>query len=219
MILALAATPLEMAPFATEISPGYENVDMLLSGVGVIETTLRLCRHLEGNPNAYSAIVQFGAGGAYIQPEVAGQPQLLDVCVATREIAGDFGISYGDRMEYFDAGLGGEVSLTLSGPFHERCCAIVAAIDPAVRRGSFVSVCGCSGTLSRAQGLQRYWQALCENMEGFAAARVAREYGLPFFEMRAISNMVENRDRSKWQMEAACKKAGTLAARLLMELR
>jgi futalosine hydrolase len=40
-------------------------------------------------------------------------------------------------------------------------------------------------------------------MEGAAYAHVAARYALPFLEVRGISNVVEDRDLSRWQLDAA----------------
>jgi futalosine hydrolase len=56
------------------------------------------------------------------------------------------------------------------------------------------------------------FDAICENMEGAALARVSQEFGIPFLELRAISNMVENRDQSAWQIREAAEKAAIFAA-------
>ena len=47
-------------------------------------------------------------------------------------------------------------------------------------------------------------------MEGAAIAHICRIYGIPFVEIRGISNMVEDRDKGKWDIELAsenCQKA------------
>ena len=55
-------------------------------------------------------------------------------------------------------------------------------------------------------------------MEGAAAARVCAEHDVPLIEIRAVSNMVENRDPKKWKLSEACNRAGEAAALLLEEL-
>jgi futalosine hydrolase len=40
-------------------------------------------------------------------------------------------------------------------------------------------------------------------MEGAAAAQVARLHGVPWLEVRGISNMVEDRDMKKWDVPRA----------------
>jgi futalosine hydrolase len=49
-------------------------------------------------------------------------------------------------------------------------------------------------------------------MEGAAVARVCKEFSLPCLEIRCISNMVEDRDQAKWQLQEACTQVGKAVA-------
>lgn len=62
------------------------------------------------------------------------------------------------------------------------------------RRGVSLTVAGVSGTSERARELERRYGALVENMEGFAVAYACARQGLPFVEIRAISNLVGSRE-------------------------
>ena len=84
--------------------------------------------------------------------------------------------------------------------------------------GTFVTVSAVSGTRARGENLRQQWQGLCENMEGASVARVAEAFDLPFLEVRAISNMVEDRNPQDWRLEEACAVAADAASCLLREL-
>lgn len=82
-----------------------------------------------------------------------------------------------------------------------------------VRKGCFVTQSRVSGTAQEAAELERRWSPLVETMEGAAGAHVCLLYGVPFVEIRGVSNLVGPRDRSSWQVERAAEQAarGTLA--------
>lgn len=86
------------------------------------------------------------------------------------------------------------------------------------KKGSFVTVNSCTGTAQRGNFLQRQFNAICENMEGAALARVCDLYNLPMMEVRCVSNMVENRDKSKWQIEEAISHGTRVLIQLLHEV-
>ena len=44
-------------------------------------------------------------------------------------------------------------------------------------------------------------------MEGAAAAQVALQYGIDCLEVRGVSNMVEDRDLSRWDIPLAAEQA------------
>ena len=69
--------------------------------------------------------------------------------------------------------------------------------------GPFHTVSTCSGTAERGAELLGRYPGICENMEGGALAQVALSYGVPFLEVRGISNLVEDRDLSRWDLQAA----------------
>jgi futalosine hydrolase len=61
----------------------------------------------------------------------------------------------------------------------------------------------CTGTTARAKELEERYHGLCENMEGAAVAQVAVLHGVPWLEVRSISNIVEDRDLKKWDIPKA----------------
>jgi futalosine hydrolase len=84
-----------------------------------------------------------------------------------------------------------------------------------VHAGAFVTLSTCTGTAARARELEQRYHALCENMEGAAAAHVAEQHGIPWLEVRGISNIVEDRDLSKWDIPKAAAVVQDAVLRLL----
>ncbi len=73
--------------------------------------------------------------------------------------------------------------------------------------GRFITVSTCSGTDTRARGIETATGGICENMEGAAVAQMCRMFDADFVELRAISNMVETRDLSRWDLPGAMQRA------------
>jgi futalosine hydrolase len=215
MILAVAATEIEMAPFLVESTTLALDCRTLVTGVGPVETALRLTKFLCSSEEQFDSLIQFGVGGAYILSDQSSQPQLLDVCLAEQEIAGDFGICLGNSMEYLDSSLTGEITYSLDASLVRRCQTVFDQLDTKYHTGVFITVNGITATRSRGQMLQSRWNGLCENMEGAAVARVCREFNLPWAELRCISNYVEDRDTSTWCLREACLKAAHSAIQLI----
>jgi futalosine hydrolase len=76
-----------------------------------------------------------------------------------------------------------------------------------IHTGRFVTLSTCTGTSARAGELEERYKALCENMEGAAAAQTAIIHGIPWLEVRGISNVVEDRDLKKWDIPRAVQTA------------
>jgi futalosine hydrolase len=72
------------------------------------------------------------------------------------------------------------------------------------RTGTVLTVSTVTGTAATAAALRaRYPDAVAEAMEGYGVATAAALLGVPFAEVRAISNPVGPRDRPSWRIPKA----------------
>jgi futalosine hydrolase len=189
---------------------GAQRIILCISGMGKVNAahtaTLMLARF---DPEA---LVVFGIGGAY-PSSGAG---IGDLAIAKEEIAGDEGVL--TREGFKDTGYIGipllktatsEVYTTYpaSEPLVHHSLESLAARRNSrqgkIHVGSFVTLSTCTGTTAHAKELEERYHGLCENMEGAAVAQVAALHGVPWLEVRGISNIVEDRDLKKWDIPRA----------------
>lgn len=71
------------------------------------------------------------------------------------------------------------------------------------KQGNFVTVSQCSGTRESGEIIRLRFDGLCENMEGAAVTHICAMYGVPMVEVRGISNIIEDRDMKKWDIDRA----------------
>lgn len=153
-------------------------------------------------------IIVTGCGGAYPGSGLS----VGDLAVASDEIFGDEGAYTPEGwLELQQMGL----PLLSSGGRHWYNTIPLARLETEqvmrsagnhglrLVRGRFITVSACSGTKTRGLELTRRHQAICENMEGAAVALIALRYGIPCLELRGISNLVEDRDMSRWNIDLA----------------
>jgi len=82
--------------------------------------------------------------------------------------------------------------------------------------GLLLSACAASTCAADVLArLRLFPDAAAEDMEGFAVAAACRLSGVPLDIVRGISNTAGDRDHSRWQIDAACRAAATLAAAIL----
>jgi futalosine hydrolase len=82
--------------------------------------------------------------------------------------------------------------------------------------GTVLTVATVTGTAERAAALaRRFPDAVAEGMEGAGVAAAGTLHGVPFGELRAISNVVGPRDRGSWQMVPALESLGRAVASVL----
>lgn len=221
MILVVCATEFELQSLLDQQLPASVELATLVTGVGMVETTLSLTRFLEKHrtdtDQKIDAVLNFGVGGAYLT-DGEDNAELLEVCLALRETFGDLGVCFSDRIEPLAEHLLHKDHYTLDSELLNRAETFLRDQGSKVRRGNFVTVCGVSATASRGAMLMHQYDGLCENMEGAAVARVCEEFNLPLLEMRTISNFVEDRDLTRWKLHEACDEAGKAAAIILKGL-
>jgi len=209
MILVVAATELEMEPVRRRLG-GQPACDFFVCGIGPVEAAVRLGSLLAASPRRYSLILHCGVAGAY----VGGGAELLDLCLADREVLGDLGIEGNGRVIPLPAHLNVSVEFTLDISL----CQQAAMLLPGCRKGTFVTVNTATATADRGVALRERFGALCENMEGAAVVRVCQEHAVPCLEVRAVSNLVEDREPSRWRFAEACQKNADAVARVVPAL-
>jgi futalosine hydrolase len=212
MFLLVAATEPEIAR-ARALHP-LGGVDFLVTGVGPVEATLALAQALGGAPARYRGVINVGVGGAF---GGAGL-EVLDLCLARREVLGDLGICFAGRIEDLSPGLPAPRIFSLENGLLAAAEEILTGAAVPFRTGTFVTVSCVSGTRARGDMLRDRHQAICENMEGAALARVCQAFGVDLLEMRAISNLVEDRNPAAWRLREASAQAARAAAGLIAEL-
>jgi futalosine hydrolase len=155
-------------------------------------------------------LVNTGCAGAYVGSGLS----VGDLALACTEIYGDEGVQTLSGWQSLDC-IGiplveiagkcyfNEIPLAFS-PL-EKALRFAGMLGTGIMKGRFVTVSTCSGTSVRGAELAGRYDAICENMEGAAIAHVALCYGLECLEIRGVSNMVENRDLSRWDIGKAVK--------------
>ncbi len=208
MLLITTATQLEMQPVQQTLAD-YRGWLPLVTGVGALETAVVLADFLAGGQGAaVLKVINFGVAGAYPESGL----NILDIALAEAEIVADLGVCYGDEIQPL-SGIEVNNHMEMDKIFLERAGAALRRAAISFRQGPFATVNSVSGTAGRGAALRRRRPFICENMEGAAAARVCEGFGLPCLELRAVSNMVEDRDTSHWRLaEAARRGAEALGA-------
>lgn len=225
MILLIAAVPLETELLRRELAPcevrrcggralyhgmlAGESVALQHSGVGKANAAAATALLL--NSLQPEAVFCFGCAGAYLASEL----RVGDLALATEEIYGDEGVAAPNgfldmqTLGFPLAERGGEkwfnrfpADPELLAHGHHLITRALGA-KQRVACGPLVTVSTCSGTTAAGNFLAHRTGGVGENMEGAAVAQLCARFGVPFFEVRGISNLVEDRDFSRWDLPGA----------------
>lgn len=189
-----------------------QKVALLHSGIGKINAASAVTALLETiEPEA---VIVTGCAGAYPESGLT----VGDLVLASEEILADEGVI--TPQGFVDFAALGFPLLEQGGPLMEQRFPadpqMLAAARPLIESavitaganlatGPLVTVSTCSGTDQAARDMVQRTGGICENMEGAAVAQICRLYEVPFFELRGISNLVENRNLERWNLPEAAK--------------
>lgn len=179
-------------------------------GVGKVALAVALAERIAAARPA--GVLLFGVAGAYPARHRPGASLAVGgLCLVGEDRFADEGVlTEAGFRDLAQLGLG-EV-----GPFaadRERTAIAARALGAPVVDGATVST--CSGTDAQSALLAARSGAAVETMEGAAAAWVCARAGVPFVQLRAISNLTGDRARGGWDLERAVASVQAAVRRLL----
>jgi futalosine hydrolase len=194
---------------------------LAVTGIGKVNTAAGAAALLERfEPEI---LINTGCAGAYGSSGMA----VGDLAIATLERFGDEGVLTPDGwhgmeliglpvMERHGERFFNSFPLTRWGL--DKATHVAAEAGVSLRSGPFVTVSTASGTTSRGDELALRFNGICESMEGAAVAQVALLYGVDCLELRGISNRVEDRNLSRWDITLAVERAQGFILRFVESL-
>ena len=202
-LLIVTAVPAEAEAVQRGLAPGGP-ITVAPVGVGMAvaaATTARLLRLAEGR---YRAVISAGIAGGLGVP-------LGGTVLAAHSIAADLGAESAQGFLSLDELGFGSATYAVDQPL---LGSLRQALAGAVV-GDVLTVNTVTGTGERlAELVRRHPAAVAEAMEGYGVASAAALAGVPFAELRTISNTVGPRDRDSWRIGEAMR-ALTEAAQML----
>ena len=201
-VIITAATVAEWMPSFLNINALYTGESQRLklqyhqSGIGMLAASYALTKlAIEDKPDL---IIQVGIAGCFDQTIPLGS-----VVVINEETIGDLGVEEeGKWKDLFDL----KLEKSSYHPFEKR--KLPNQWLSKFNLTGLQEVCGITvneitTNSERIQKLVKKFNPVIESMEGAALHYVARESNIPFIQIRAISNYIGERDKTKWQMKNA----------------
>lgn len=202
-ILIVSATEFEVKPlldFLEITSPtidiNHANIDftekkisVLISGVGMVNTALMLGKNLSNN---YDLVLNVGVCGAFDTNLEFGQ--LVNV---TEDILSELGAEDGDSFLTYD-----ELNLPGKHIFNNNWHYSNSLIN-SFKKVKGITVNTIHGNDTSIEKVKKLYKPDVESMEGAAFFASCSGITGNCIQIRTISNYVEKRDKSKWQMSLA----------------
>ena len=210
--LIISATSMEITPFLRlqrEIKNDWD-LDILVTGAGLTATTYSLVRQVSiKRPNL---MIQVGLAGSFLKTR-----PLTSVVAVKRETIADQGvIEDGELLSLFDLGLIKKSKFPydrgwLNNPHQILLRASLPIVDA-------VSVNEISTSKQKIRLYREKYSAELESMEGAALHYTGLMEHIPFLQLRAVSNYVGERNKSKWEIVKAIENLNRELVRVLNEL-
>jgi futalosine hydrolase len=197
--LLVAATALEIAPFLEhyrnqpDFPAGDLHPDVLISGVGLAATTYSLTRYISVRRPDF--IIQAGIGGSF---DPAFPPGTV-VAISRDTIADQGVVEKGELKTIFDLQLAPSNQAPYSRGWLVNKNEILKKIR--LKKVIGISVNAVSTTSKTLSMYGNKFKPVIESMEGAALHYVGIMENIPFLQLRSISNLAGERDKSKWHLK------------------
>lgn len=190
-ILLISATDFEISDMKSN-----DIFDVLITGVGVPNTIFQLQKKLAENSN-YKYILQIGFGGVDRNALHINNWKLGDLVAISKDAFGDLGAMENNRFK----------SVTDMGLSQQNNWLANEHLQQINTKNLPVSDAITCNTITDNTDIikvhQEYWHADIESMEGAALHYVCTAYDIPFLQVRALSNIIGDRDKNNWTIKTA----------------
>jgi futalosine hydrolase len=198
-ILIVTATEIESLVFKRLASPSKEiSLEILITGVGTIATARSLSRYFALNEHPVLA-VNAGIAGSYNQDLIVGSAAIVN-----RDCFADFGVDdHGEFIPAIRAGLVDDENPFDSDGWIENNNIYTRKLVKHQRFITGITSDTVSGSDQRIDMIKNRFNPDIESMEGASFCYICALERVPYVALRAVSNMVEERDRKKWHIPLA----------------
>jgi len=194
-ILLIAATAKEIEPFFEyyKNTKKTQNIDILITGIGLTATTYRLLKQLQlKRPDM---VIQAGVAGSFNKEIPLGAV----VAVKKETIADQSVIELKRLKTLFDLQLVPHDQFPFKKGWLENNNEALKKLR--LKKVNAISVNEITTSKQRVQFYEKSFQPAIESMEGAALHYTCLMEKIPFIQLRSISNYIAERDKTKWDMK------------------
>lgn len=192
-LLVVAATTLEIETFLQTIKSTPFSIDVLIGGVGMVSTSYELGKKLA--IKKYDALLNVGIAGSF-DPDI----ELGTLVRVKSDIFSELGAEDDTSFLSIDDMGFGNSTYHESASFFTKYHSVLT-----LREVRGITVNTVHGNSTSINNVFKRLNPEIESMEGAAVFYAAQKEGLSCLQVRSISNWVEKRNRSNWQVQLAIK--------------
>jgi len=188
-------------------------VDLLVTGVGMVATAAWCSRTFAEDPH-YDLALNIGVCGAF-DPAIA----LGSVVHVVSDRIAELGAEDGDAfIALEDLGLSGQEARPFARTPLVNSAPPTNAELSSLQAVSGITVNTVHGSDASIHAVRDRFNPQVESMEGAAFMFACMMTGVPFAQVRGVSNVVERRNRDGWRLSEAISNVGAVALRIIEAL-
>lgn len=211
-LLVVAATAGELASLDTGPATGRCRVDVLITGVGMVATAAHVSRALART--RFDLAINLGVCGAFDRALALG-----GVVHVTSDRISELGVEDGQAFVPVEAiGLVDADTAPFTGGCLVNGAPPVSASLAVLPQVSGITVNTVHGDAASIAAVVDRCHPHVESMEGAAFMYACLIAGVPFAQIRAVSNYVERRNRAAWALPEAIAALGRTATAVIGEM-
>lgn len=189
----VAATKMEIAPLLNNDLPA--NIKICITGIGSVSTTYNLLLFILNEKPDF--LIQAGIAGSFDK-----KIPLSSFLVVRKDCFADLGVMENKKWkDMFDLGLVGKNQK----PYEEGWLVNNTQTDIFLheQKATAITVNEITTDTSKNNEWLNKYDASLESLEGAAFHYVCLMQGIPFLQVRTVSNYIGERDKNKWETEKA----------------
>jgi futalosine hydrolase len=177
---------------------GGGKFSMLVTGVGSFSTSWEMLKWISRNEKPRLAL-NIGIAGSYNREISIG-----DVVMPVTDCFADAGIEEGSRfLTLFEAGLAASDEFPFTNGVINADPRYIKLLSGITRPVKAITVNSATGSNVTRDRLKKKYKPDIETMEGATFFYICSKEGIPFIALRSVSNMVESRNKSRWDIRLA----------------
>ena len=193
-IAIVSATDFEQNLFDFNALQKQHSVKFYTHGIGLMLSTFHLSEIIKSKPDL---VIQCGLAGTYQNHLKIGETVIVE-----NEILGDTGAQdHMDQLDLFDMQFMNANEFPFSNSMLKN--EYVTHLNTSLKKVTGLTVNLSSGNASTIELRKKKYNADIETMEGAVLHYVCLQKEIPFIQFRAISNLVEPRNKDNWKIKEA----------------
>lgn len=180
------------------------NIKILITGVGMVNTALMMGKYMN---QSYDLAFNVGICGSFNRNNSIGE-----VIIVTKDVISEMGAEDDtDFLTFEELGLPGNIEFEIN-----KVPTIIAELK--LKKAKGITVNTVHGNLENINKVYKLYSPDVESMEGAAFFAGCNGFKADYIQIRAISNYVETRDKSKWNIPLAIQNLNQELIKILTQL-